>query len=207
MTLKSCFLNAEHVCSIKTNNPMNSIVSEPELKPWTSLSIDNFEYKGRHYLIILDRCTKFVVVKHVHSYDAGTTVENNVWSLQWIWDSQRIFAVTEVEIFSIQPIHTQFLNTLGIDLTFCSAYHHSSNPAECAIRNVKNLMKCCASAGKSWHIALLEYLATLLSTGIPSQAAMMGRDFRGLLPHYKHFLPDGTKEQLFHHHEKSGPPW
>ena len=25
---------------------------------------------------------------------------------------------------------TQFLNTLGIDLTFCSAYHHSSNPAE-----------------------------------------------------------------------------
>ena len=60
---------------------------------------------------------------------------------------------------------TQFLNTLGIDLTFCSAYHHSSNPAEHAIRNVKNLMKR-ASAGKSWHIVLLEYLATPLSTGI-----------------------------------------
>ena len=55
--------------------PNESIVSDPELKPWTSLSIDNFKYKGRHYLIILDRCTKFVVVKHVHSYDAGTTVE------------------------------------------------------------------------------------------------------------------------------------
>ena len=96
---------------------------------------------------------------------------------------------------------TQFLNTLGIDLTFCSAYHHSSNPAECAIRNVKNLMKCCASAGKSWCIALLEYLATLLSTGIPSPAPMMGRDFRGLLPHLQHFLPDSTKEQLVHHHE------
>ena len=93
---------------------------------------------------------------------------------------------------------TQFLNTLGIDL--CSAYH-SSNPAECAIRNVKNLMKHCTSAGKSWHIALLEYLATLLSTGIPSPAAMMGRDFRGLLPHLQHFLPDSTKEHLVHHHE------
>ena len=67
MTLKSCFLNAEHVHSIKTNKPSESIVSEPELKPWTSLSIDNFEYKGRHYLIILDRCTKFVVVK-MHSF-------------------------------------------------------------------------------------------------------------------------------------------
>ena len=96
---------------------------------------------------------------------------------------------------------TQFLNTLGIDLTFCSAYHHSSNPAECAIRNLKNLIKHCTSAGKSWHIALLEYLATPLSTGIPSPAVMMGRDFRGLLPHLQHFLPDNTKEQLVHHHE------
>ena len=39
---------------------------------------------------------------------------------------------------------TQFLNTLGIDLTYYSAYHHSSNPAEQAIRNVKkfNEMLC-----------------------------------------------------------------
>ena len=96
---------------------------------------------------------------------------------------------------------TQFLNTLGIDLTFCRSYHHSSNPAECAIRNVKNLMKHCTSAGKSWYIALLEYLATPLSTGIPSPAVMMGRDFRGLLPHLQHFLPDSTKEHLVHHHE------
>ena len=121
-------------------------------------------------------------------------------------DSQRIFTVIEVEISYPTNSH-KFLNTLGIDLTFCSAYHHSSNPAECAIRNVKNLMKHCASAGKSWHIALLEYLAAPLGTGIPSPAAMMGRDFRGLLPHLQHFLPDNTKEQLVHHHEKPSSPW
>ena len=62
-------------------------------------------------------------------------------------------------------------------------------------------MKHCASAGKSWRIALLEYLATPLSTGIPSPAAMMGRDFRGLLPHLQYFLPDSTEELLVHHHE------
>ena len=96
-----------------------------------------------------------------------------------------MFTVIEVEIF--YPTNSpQFLNTLGIDLTFCSAYHHSSNPAEHAIRNVKNLMKHCASADKSWCIALLEYLATPLSTSIPP-AAMMGRDFRGLLPHLQPF--------------------
>ena len=114
-------------------------------------------------------------------------------------DSQKIFSDRGRNFPSNQ--FTQFLNTLGIDLTFCSAYHHSSNPAEYAIRNMKNLMNHCANAGKSWHIALLEYLATPLSTGIPSPAAMMGRDFRGLLPHLQHFLWDSTKEQLVQHHE------
>ena len=62
-------------------------------------------------------------------------------------------------------------------------------------------MKRCGSAGKSWHIALLEYLVTPLSTGIPSPAVMMGRDFEGLLPHLQHFLWDSTKEQLVNCYE------
>ena len=191
--LSQCRACAQH----QDKQPNESIISEPELKPWTSLSIDNFEYKGRHYLIILDRCTKFVVVKHVHSYDAGKTVETMCEVFSEFGLPENIHSDRGRNFLSNQ--FTQFPNTLGIDLTFCSAYHHSSNPAECAIRNVKNLMKCCASAGKSWHIALLEYLATPLSTGIPSPAAMMGRDFRGLLPHLQHFLPDSTEELLVHH--------
>ena len=187
--LSQCRVCVQH----QDKQPNELIISEPELKPWTSLSIDNFEYKGRH-LIILDRCTKFVVVKHVHSYDAGMTVETMCEVFSKFGPPENICSDRGRNFLSNQ--FTQFLNTLGIDLTFCSAYHHSSNPAEHAIRNVKNLMKRCASAGKSWPIALLEYLATPLSTGIPSPAAMMGRDFRGLLPHLQHFLPDRTKEQL-----------
>ena len=61
---------------------------------------------------------------------------------------------------------------------------------------MKNLLKCCASVGKPWHIALLEYLSTPLKTGLPSPAAMIGRKFRGLLPQLSHFLPDSIKEQL-----------
>ena len=142
MILKSCFLNAEHVQQHQDKQPNESIVSEPELKPWTSLSIDNFEYKGRHYLIILDRCTKFVVVKHVHSYDAGMTVETMCEVFSEFGLPENIHSDRGRNFLSNQ--FTQFLNTLGIDLTFCSAYHHSSNPAEHAIRNVKNLMKHCA---------------------------------------------------------------
>ena len=32
-------------------------------KPWCSLMLDNFEYKGNLYLIIYDRFTRFIVVK------------------------------------------------------------------------------------------------------------------------------------------------
>ena len=193
--LSQCRACVQH----QDKQPNESIVSEPELKPWTSLSIDNFEYKGRHYLIILDRCTKFVVVKCIHSYNAGMTVETMCEVFSKFGLSENIHSDRGRNFLPNQ--FTQFLNTLGIDLTFCSAYHHSSNLAECAIRNVKNLMKHCASAGKSWCIALLEYSATLLSTGIPSPAAIMGRGFRGLLPHLQHFLPDSTKELLVHRHE------
>ena len=62
-------------------------------------------------------------------------------------------------------------------------------------------MKHCGSANKPWCISLLEYLATPLRTGLPSPASMMGREFRGLLPHLGHFLPDSTQELLVHHHE------
>ena len=184
--------------------PSESIVSDPKLKPWTSLSIDNFEYKGRHYLIILDRCTKFVVVKCVHSYDAGTTVKTMCEVFSKFGLSENIHSDRGRNFLSNQ--FTQFLNDLGIDLTFCSVYHHSRNPAEHAIRNVKNLMKRCGSTNKPWCISLLEYLATLLSTGLPSPAAMMGRDFRGLLPHLQHFLPDSTTELLVQQHQNQVHP-
>ena len=197
--IKKLFSQCRACMQHQDKQPNESIVSEPELKPWTSLSINNFEYKGRHYLIILDRCTKFVVVKRVHLYDAGMTVETMCEVFSKFGLPENIHSDRGRNFLSNQ--FTQFLNTLGSDLTFCSAYHHLSNPAECAIRNVKNLMKHCASAGKSWRIALLEYLATPLSTGIPSPAAMMGRDFRGLLPHLQHFLTDSTKEHLVHCHE------
>ena len=144
------------------------------------------------------------MVKHINSYDAGTTVETMCEVFSKFGLPENIHNDRGKNFLSNQ--FTQFLNHLGIDLTFCSAYHHSSNPAECAIRNVKNLMKHCSSTKKPWHISLLEYLATPLSAGLPSPAAMMDSEFRGLLPHLQHFLPDSTKECLVQHHKNQIHP-
>ena len=74
-----------------------------------------------------------------------------------------------------------FCKDLGIVLNFSSGCHHSANQAERAVRTVKDLMKCCDSAGVHWRIALLEFLCTPGPDGI-SPSDLMGRQFRGILP-------------------------
>ena len=43
-------------------------------KPWQAVSIDNFEWKGHKYLIILDHFSHFVVVKSSDRIDTATTI-------------------------------------------------------------------------------------------------------------------------------------
>ena len=70
---------------------------------------------------------------------------------------------------------------LGIKLTYSSAYHHSSNQVECAVRTIKNLMKRCHSAGVSWRLALTEFLSTPGPDG-RSTAELCGHQFKGIMP-------------------------
>ena len=62
----------------------------------------------------------------------------------------------------VSDLFQQYCSHLGISLSYSSAYHHSANLAERAIKTVKSLMKKCTKAEQSWRLALLEYLATPL---------------------------------------------
>ena len=42
-------------------------------KPWQALSIDNFEWKGHKYLIILDCFSHFILIKSLDKIDTVTT--------------------------------------------------------------------------------------------------------------------------------------
>ena len=70
-------------------------------------------------------------------------------------------------------------------LIYSSAYHHSANPAERAIRTVKGLMKKCTKAKQSWRLALLEYLATPLDSKTPSPSELNGRKFGSMYPMFQ----------------------
>ena len=68
----------------------------------------------------------------------------------------------------MSDLFQQYCSHLGISLSYSSAYHHSANLVERAIRTVKSLMKKCTKAKQSWRLALLEYLASPLDSKTPS---------------------------------------
>ena len=44
-------------------------------RPWSYLSLDNFEFQGQHYIMILDMSTKFIVVRTVQSLSTNCTIQ------------------------------------------------------------------------------------------------------------------------------------
>ena len=163
--------------------------------------MDNFDFNCKHYLIVVDCFSKFVVVKRSKDLISKTTI-----NLLLDIFSEHGFPVTircdRGQNF-ISNEFVDFCKCLNITITLSSGYHHSSNPAEHVVKTVKFLMKCCLVSNTLWRIALLEYLSTPLSSNIPSTSELMGRQFRGLLP----FLQDcgaaeSVKEQVMLQKEK-----
>ena len=59
--------------------------------PWSNISLDNFEFKGNKYLMILDTCTKFMTVHKSDHFDTASTTKilNSVFSEHGIPSSIR----------------------------------------------------------------------------------------------------------------------
>ena len=111
---------------------------------WSNLSVDNFEFQDQHFIMVLDISTKFFVVRPVSSLGTDCTIQmpTSVFSEQGLPLSIRCDRGRNF----VSDLFQQYCQHLGISLSFSSAYHHSGNPAERAIRTVKGLMKCCTIA-------------------------------------------------------------
>ena len=155
-------ISACKVCLTFSDKQQRELYSSDTMtRPWSHLSLDNFEYQGQHFIMILDVATEFFIVRMVSSLYMNCTIQilPSVFSEQGLpigirCDRGRNF---------VSDLFQQYCKHMGINLTFCSAYHHSGNPAERAIRTVKGLMKCCTMAKQSWR-----YLATPLDSNTPS---------------------------------------
>ena len=190
--IENCLSNVMLVQQIRRSNLLNDSAST---KPWTALAMDNFELNSRHYLIIVDHFSKFTVVKKCNDLTSKTTI--NI--LLEVFSEHGIPSTIRCD-HGCNFVSSQFIKFtkhLNISITLSSAFHHSSNPAECAVKTVKSLMRRCFTANMSCHITLLEYLSTPLSSNIPSPSELMGRQFRGLLPFFQDCsASESIKEQV-----------
>ena len=155
------YLSKCHACATyQEKQPAESLLNDPAgTKPWTALAMDNFELNGRHYLIIVDNFSKFTVVKYSQDLTSKTTIN----LLLEVFSEHGIPSTIRCghghNFISSQFI--EFCKQLNIAVTLSSGYHHSSNPAECAVKTVKSLMRRCLAANTSWCIALIKYLLPL----------------------------------------------
>ena len=160
-------------------------VSDTVSQPWSNLSLDNFEFQGQHFIMVLGISTKFFVVRPVWSLNTDYTIQTltSVFSEQGLPLSIRCDRGRNF----VSDLFQQYCQHLGISLSFSSAYHHSGNQPERAIRTVKGFMKRCTMAKQSWRLALMEYLTTPLDSNIPSPSELNGHRFNSLLPNISTF--------------------
>ena len=122
-------------------------VSDVATQPWSHLSFENFEFQGQHFIMVLDISTKFFVVRPVSSLGTDCTIQ----TLTSVFSEHGMPISIKCDQGGnfVSELFQQYCQFLVISLFFSSAYHHSGNPAERAIRTIKGLMKCCTMAKQS----------------------------------------------------------
>ena len=132
-------ISACKVCLTFSDKQREPYSADTITRPWSYLSLNNFEFQGQHYIMILDTSTKFFVVRMVQSLSMNCTIQilTSVFSKHGLPSNIRCDRGRNF----ISDHFQDYCSHLGINLTFFSAYHHSSNPAERAIRTIKMLIK------------------------------------------------------------------
>ena len=168
--------------------PREQITSPPiPSSPWHTIASDLFEFRGKIYLIVSDRYSKFVIVRELPDHSA----EHTIRAFRGIFCEHDIpcVLITDRGRNYTSSAFTAFCRELDISHILTSAYHHQSNPAERAIRTVKQIMRKCIDTGNPWRLGLLEYLCTPISDQIPAPSELLNRRYRGVQP-FLHFTPN-----------------
>ena len=122
-----------HPCAtFQGKQPKETLLNDPVSNvPWKSLAMDNFDFNGKHYLIVVDCFSKFVIVKPSKDLTSRTIINllldifnKHGFPATMRCDHGRNFVSNEF---------VDFCKKLNISITLSSGYHHSSNPAECAV--------------------------------------------------------------------------
>ena len=119
--ISSCSACMKHASRNSSEPLINNIAAT---KSWQALSIDNFEWLGQKYLIILDYFSRFFIVKNSDKLDSHTTIHPMLEVFMEHRIPNKIRCDHGSNFTSLD--FASFCSDLGISLSFSSSYHHQS---------------------------------------------------------------------------------
>ena len=121
------------VCQKYQDKQPQEQISSPPIpsSPWHTIASDLFEFRGKTYLIVSDRYSKFVIVRELPDH----STEHTIRAFHGIFCEHDIpcILITDRGRNYTSSAFTAFCREPDISHILTSAYHHQSNPAEQAI--------------------------------------------------------------------------
>ena len=146
----------------------------------THLGSDLCEYQGKHYLIMVDRYSGYLMARYIRNQKSSTVINamNHYFHL---------FGFPSVMRTDGGPNYRnefdEFCAEHNIKHELSSAYNPESNGlAEAAVKNAKKLIKTCQETKRKFDDVLLEFNLTPRGDGYSPAEMFFGRRPKGILP-------------------------
>ena len=139
------------------------------LRPWKVLGMDIFHFNNKNYLCIVDYHSKFSVIKRL----VGLSTKNLITTAKVIFAEYGIPCklMSDASTNFVSDRFRKFCNSLNIEHTVLSAYHHQSNgQVEACTKFIKHKFK---NSGGDINMTLLQIHTTPLGQGLPSPATLL----------------------------------
>ena len=157
------FISSCQVCqSFQRNNRKETLMSRciPD-RPWSKIASDPFEFKGEHYLVLVDYYSDWIEFDKIRDQTATETIalllkQFSRWGLpdEIVTDCGKNFDSKEF---------SQFCQRKQIKHTKSSPHHHQSNgKAESAVKIAKSILRKTENSSAIWCHRWQQYYTCLL---------------------------------------------
>uniref|UniRef100_A0A8C7WXQ6 Gypsy retrotransposon integrase-like protein 1 n=1 Tax=Oryzias sinensis TaxID=183150 RepID=A0A8C7WXQ6_9TELE len=151
-------------------------------KPWQSLASDLFEVNGRHYLLTVDRYSKFPMVDEMHTTSSHAVAQKIQAYVSLFGRPDEILTDNGTQYTG--EAFKRFTKEWGVKHITSSPHYPKSNGfIERHVRHIKSIVKKTLKYGGNLQMALLQIRATPIDSKLPSPAELIfGRPVTTLLP-------------------------
>ena len=175
----------------QTEQPKEPMKSHdiPEL-PWSRISVDLCQLKGKDYLIMVDHYSDFIEVEHLNNTTARNVIKVMKRNFARYGIPNECVSDNGPQFVSLE--YKVFAKEYGFTATKSSPYYSRGNgKAEAAVKVVKNILK--KSGQEDPYLALLAYRNTPQKGYVYSPAErLMSRKLRDIIP----MLPSQLQPKL-----------